>query len=275
MHKNAYVFGSSFTAPWCKKNNISWVDFLKNYGYHINNSSCEGVCNAYIMHEFYKLSKNTVFLDNDIILFQFSYLGKLDLEYQILQDPITAARYIKSSDKIIDKKNNIWYFDNEKFIRWYIANKHIQTEKIYTSGYLHMLHTFAVNNPKVTVIILHDMNYIFDDFIPIIDIPENFLWVRDLSLNDISFNELRGIKIEEWVKYSSLDLRVNHISKINHEILQEAIMKAIHTRSVKHIDIDMFSKNIFDYPIKTIEEFNDHVCRDLLVGFDVPDYYFR
>jgi hypothetical protein len=275
MYKNAYIFGSSFTAPWYKKDNIAWVDFLKNHGYHINNLSCEGVCNAYIMHEFYKLSKNTAFLDNDIVLFQFSYLGKLDLEHQILSEPMTAARYVKSPDKIMNKNKNNWYFDNKKFIRWYIANKHQQTEKIYTSAYLHMLHTFAVNNPKVNVIILHDMDYIFDDFIPIIDIPENFLWIRDLSLNDVSFNELRGIKIEEWVKYSLIDLRVNHMSKINHEILQQAIIKAIDTRSVKHINIDMFSKNILDHPIKTIEEFKDYVQRDLLVGFDVPDFYFK
>jgi hypothetical protein len=130
-------------------------------------------------------------------------------------------------------------------------------------GFLHILKNFAETRSG-PVILLSNMNHNFK--MPMNNTPKNFLRPT-IHLNNIAVGELEsGVDYEKWTAFTKYDLRINHLSVPNLNILARLVAQSINNLVIDNFNYDLFLKNIFK-PATTMAEYQHYI--DL--GYLYPD----
>tara|TARA_B110000503_G_C7004302_1_gene352891 strand:+ start:111 stop:815 length:705 start_codon:yes stop_codon:yes gene_type:complete len=232
-----YIFGDSFsvskeyflTTPIYKNNKEkidntgleSWIDIVAaNLGKEVNNQATIGASNEWIMNLFFNGDTNN-FKDDDYIIIQLS------------------------------STNRRWFFPD----RPHLGNFHTTVlgdavsdkEKVaidYYVKYLWNQHADSVNL-NILLLALQHISHIINCRMLILPGFEDIGGVTG-KLNDVCFGEFdnRDGKIKEFYNTNLGDLRLNHLSPINHKILGEKVSKFFINGTGVDLTTD-FHKNIY------------------------------
>lgn len=256
------VYGDSFAGPPTRFDDLaySWVDLLASkLQVEYVNKAVAGTSLPYSIKLFTQDYLSNTFLDNDIIIFLITDPTRLHLDRQN-EVPRTATRYCINNH--FENKNDYWYQINKNYVKWYLLNKDTKIDYINASSYLHMLQNYARNNPKLKIIVLNSFPNSY--LIPIINDIDNFIY-PDIDLKTISDGEFNNtFSYKDWEKYLGTDIRSNHFSAPNLEILAESIYKAILYNSSSFINYDNFLKSILDKPIRYKQDYLDYIKKGYL-----------
>lgn len=226
----------------------AWPDLLgKQLGLEVFNRAVSGSSTEYAMRCLIKDFNTKTIEDGDVIVFVASTPGRMHFQFQNTR-PETAAQYWHDIDTK-DPKHS-WYKENKKHLEWWMLNFDCRMNAINHECYIHALKDLALANPKSYVIHLSnsDHNFLERVELPFSKIPKNFLR-PDIYLSTISHNEVIDfVSYNDFVTHTKYDPRANHMANPNLKILSNALVKAIDTNSVKHINYDIFEKQI----LKTI-----------------------
>lgn len=260
MSRRIIIYGDSYT---CFEEHMSLgLPALLNqmYGYEVHCFALAGSSTEYSFYKFNYHLRNNFIQSDDIIIFQTSTVGRLYFEHQISNDPASGSLFLQDEHQVPNTPKNKWYYDNKEFIKWYVINFSCQTGVLHQTSYLHALRRFADQNHNNLVIVLMNSNF-YDYSIPI-ESSNNFL-ISKTELQKVSINETYGLSYYEFLKNFKYDIRVNHLTKPNLLILTESIDKAIKEKTIDHLDINIFKKNVIPQ-VKNIQEFNEYVKQDIL-----------
>ena len=256
------VYGDSYASS---ENDgcLAWVDLLgKKLGLDVLNRAISGSSTEYAMRCLIKDLNTDTFEKDDIVVFVSSTPGRMHFQFQNSR-PETAAQYWHDVDTS-DSKHS-WYKENKKHLEWWMVNFDCRMNAINQECYIHALKDLALANPKSFVIHLSNSDHNFLDRveIPFGKNPSNFLR-PDIYLSTISHNEVINFEsYNEFVTYTKFDPRVNHMSNINLNILANALVKAISTKKVDHINYNLFEKSLFK-TIRTLDQYRLYIGRDML-----------
>jgi hypothetical protein len=194
--------------------------------------------------------------DHDIVFFVASTPGRLHFEFQHKGRPETAALYLHGA---IGPGDHNWYRHNKHHIEWWMVNQDNRLCELNHEAYLHLIENYARTRPAVKFFILANSDHNFH--IPRSEKPNN-VFEPKIFLNAVSKSEIVGDKKDfwDWVKYTTVDFRVNHLSIPNLEILTNCLIEAIETGSVESITYDKFKSNflpIIQYKEQYLEYVNN------------------
>jgi hypothetical protein len=265
--KKLVVYGDSFAENKPVNDfTIGWSILLAaKLKLHYINNAIGGSSIEYSIKKFTHDKLSNDLSADDIIIFIFSNPGRQHLIYQT-KNPSSAARFSAGNKWWTDNHaseslDKSYYYANEEHIRWFEYNKDNDIYKLNASSYIHMLNSYARNNPSSTLIILN-MNPILHP----IDVPvlDNFL-ISNTSLLKVSNNEFAsGINFTTFTKKTKTDPRCNHLSNPNIVIFAELLHKVILNKDVGIINYDSFLKNILDRNILSQEDYFYYLKKDLL-----------
>jgi hypothetical protein len=209
--------------------------------------------------------------DNDIVFFVTSLPGRLHFKFQHDGRPETAALY--HNPQVQRRwigpdvnRNHDWYYTNKKHIEWWIVNQDLTMASLNHEAYLHLIENYARTRPNVKFFILANMDHNFH--IPIGEKSKN-LFKPKIFLHTISKSEIIGDKKDywDWVKYTTVDFRVNHLSNPNLEILTNCLVESIETESVDNITYDRFKSNFLTI-IQNKQQYLEYVSNGWLYHYD-------
>ena len=208
--------------------------------------------------------------NGDIIIFVKSTPGRLSFKFQ-RERPETASLYLHDLPSLLpneakDKKHD-WYYENRKFIEWWQINFDYDRECVIHEGYTHMIKNISEFYPKSPFLVYANSLYYPD--VPIkTKKKSNFFELDNISLFQLSKNEIisdvpDAEKYTDWIKYTGFDMRDNHLSQINLEILTNLTHEVIEKRTTENFTMDKFQQNLLK-PIKTVNEYRYYVESGLL-----------
>lgn len=264
------IFGDSYCAddpsPY-----VTWPRLIADTNqYEVINFAMHGSSTEYSLRNFIDFIKDGSIRSDDIIIFQTSTLGRLDFSYQESY-PSTATQYQPWNAVHLMGKNHSWYHDNKDHIKWFVVNRNDRSLHLQQTAYLHLVKSFAENNPTNIVILLkntdpHDYTIPFDSF------PSN-MFVPKTDLDKISIDEI-GCDILEFTKHTTYDPRKNHLTIPNRRKLAELIIEIIEKRTIENFTYDSFAKNVMK-PIKNKHDYDYYVALGLLEENDMVDFSFN
>lgn len=270
MTKRIIIFGDSYSA---EEPGLSWTKLLAEkddcqyINFAVNGSSTE-----YAISKFMQFVRTEIIEPDDVIIFQFSTKGRIHFMHQ-LERPGTAAQYQLEPKFHNVNEDHAWYNFSRQHIKWYLANRDQDLLLIQHTSYLHLLKTFAENNPTNPVIILKLDDYFFDNTIPISSRPDN-LFIVDLELYKISQLESFGVDHFEFIKNTIADVRANHMTLPNRHIFASMLLDIIKNRTTEHCTYDLFQKDIMR-PIKNKQDYIEYVNTGILEDRSLPDDWFK
>lgn len=241
----------------------AWVDLLsKALDLNVVNRAISGSSTEYAMRCLIKDVNAKTFEDGDIIVFVTSTPGRMHFQFQN-ERPETASTYWHEVDT--RDLNHAWYRQNKKHLEWWMLNFDCRMNAINHECYIHTLKDLADANPKSIIIQLanSDHNFLESVILPFGKIPKNFLR-PDIYLSKVSENEIIDfLSYKDFVSITKYDPRVNHMSNNNLKILSDALVKAIDTGKVNHINYSIFDQQMFK-KIRSKDEYVSYVGRQLL-----------
>jgi hypothetical protein len=204
--------------------------------------------------------------DNDIIFFVASTPGRLHFNFQHNGRPETASRYLHGADSVSGPGDHSWYVKNKDHIEWWMVNQDNSINRLNHEAYLHLIENYARSRPTVKFFILSNSDHLFH--IPTGEKPKN-LFKPTIFLNYISNSELIGdnTDYQDWIRYTTIDFRVNHLTIPNLEILSNCLIESLESGSVDNITYDRFKSNFLSV-IQNKEQYLKHVNNGLLYYSD-------
>ena len=205
--------------------------------------------------------KNKSIDSNDVIIFNTTFPGRLNLEFQNHTRPETAALDLRKPglfDMLNNSKNSkdhSWYFKNQKHIEWYMVNQDYNLKLLNIEAYTHTIKDFAYTMPNVTFVVLHNLEFEFA--IPGNAFPKNFLH-SNISLWQISKNEFTNKNTE-----LGQDPRINHCCIPNLHILSDMLIDAIDQFNITSLTYDKFKQKFID-PIVSLKQYEDYISKGYL-----------
>lgn len=267
------LYGDSFLAPAIGWEGKSWTTLLgEQLDIPVVNKSRAGSGTEYAFMQLANDIQHNVIQQKDIIIFNTSFNGRLDLEFQLTTRPETAALYLRKPEEF-DKLNNSensnnhnWFHTNKEHIKWYVAHRDYNLIKLNYLAYVCTLKDYAATMPDTIFVILHNLT-------PSCSIPgrlplDNFL-NPTISLQQISNGELTGSKSIDWeqgfgsrygsfVKHIGQDPRINHLSTPNLNILKDLVFNSINDLTISNFGYDKFKTELFD-SLESIEDYKRYV----------------
>lgn len=256
-----YVYGDSFAAASTPIQNLDWPSrFAIKLGCKIKHRAMTGGSTEHALKCL--LEDYERFVEGDVVVFCRSTPGRLKLEFQ-KERPETAAVYLHPVKDYKLPKHE-WYRENKKYLEWLVANQDGYIETVIHEALTHLVRNIAEKLPKVTFIFLINSNITVNvSFAKDLD---NFLR-PNIELLTICNEELISDEPEtayyNWIKKTQIDLRDNHMSIPNLEILSDLLVEAVKTKKVDHISMDKFKKNLLK-PVNNIQQYMDYVNAGLL-----------
>jgi hypothetical protein len=204
--------------------------------------------------------------DNDIVFFVASTPGRLHFNFQHTGRPETASRYLHGPGATSDPGDHSWYLKNKDHIEWWMVNQDYRLNELNHEAYLHLIENYARSRPAVKFFILSNSDHRFH--IPSSEKPKNLLKPK-IFLNAVSKCEIIGSNTDfwDWIKYTTIDFRVNHLTIPNLEILANCLIESIETGSVDHITYDKFERNFLS-TIENKEQYLKYVSNGWLYHYD-------
>lgn len=250
--KKLIIYGDSYGQKHHNPS-ISWITQLADkLNLSMINRAMPGSSIEYSIKYFIKDKLLNNITQDDIIIFIFTSFGRQHLRYQ-LTFPETASGFSYGNFDIdYPSKHAIYYNTNKNYIRWYEDQKDKNIFKINASSYIHMLNTYARDNPGITFMILS-----MDTLSHPIDIPnlDNFL-ISNISLRTLSSNEFSSnISFSSFTEKIISEPRYTHLTNPNIAILADLAYKALINKDASFITYDKFFKNILDRNILSKKDY--------------------
>jgi hypothetical protein len=260
-----YSYGDSYISEgdqYRNKNELiefnGWTSILaKKLGYENLNRGVSGGSTENAMLKLTADINQEVFESGDVILFQTSTAGRIHLEFQ-KERPETASVYVHEVD--ITQPRHSWYRQNQRYIRWYLANFDMELAQLNQICYRHTVINYARSRPDLKVVLLS--NIIPYEQIKLPPPPENCMIVP-IELDSIAKNEWIDCTYNDWISFTKYDARTNHLSIPNLNILVELVLEALNTGSTDHFTYDKFRQRIFS-PILSREDYNRYAEQGLI-----------
>lgn len=269
MKKRIIIFGDSYCADKMSPN-FAWSSLIAaTNNYEIVNFAFNGSSTEYSLRNFINFIKDKSIRPDDIIIFQTSTIGRLDFMYQE-KHPGTATQYQPWNAPFLPAGDHSWYHDNKEYIKWYVANRNLDSSVLQQTSYLHLIKSFAENNPTNTVILFKNTDH-HDYTIPFNNFPTN-MFVPNMDLRVLSQLEA-GCDESTFTKHTLYDLRVNHLTLINRRKLVELIIEAIENRTIENFTYDSFAENIIQ-PLKSKKDYDYYVSLGIMEENDIADSCF-
>jgi hypothetical protein len=271
MNKNTiFIYGDSASASELDHIAPGWAKMLSDrLDFELLNRAVSGGSTENAFNNFTGDYLSSLFKDGDLIVFQFSTVGRLFLNHQT-EFPRTASLYL-NPPKFLDKKEHRWYFENKEYLEWYVVNHNLRINDISQAAYKHVLKNLAESNPGVTIVILElDKKQI--DF-PLGNIPTNF-FAPNFELHKVFSNEIKSrLQYFDWVKYTGWDPRINHMS-IPNLIKVANLIYDLYTRRIDIEDYNgYFIEDCFEQ-IKNKEDYKSYARHGLLYDYEFEGFKF-
>jgi hypothetical protein len=266
--KELRVYGDSYTATWNKNDSgdlkaHNWTNMLaKKLGYKEVNKATSGGSNASMYSRLREDIKENNISNNNTgaIIVQLSTLGRFYNEWTLKNYPSAGSTYLHGHPLGQDP----YYDDNKDHIKWWIAENNIDLESLGIETFLHWLKYFLSKKySNVKIIVLFNTINSEWDFSQLKN-TENFLCFNDFTLTNVSFNEYgRKHTFMNFVKYTKVDPRANHLCNPNLELLADTMFKSIQANATSIITEDIFYKNIIDQ-IKNEDEYKKYIDKGVI-----------
>ena len=278
MGKKVFIFGCSYSAQQHSVQR-SWGQILQDdYGYEVSNYAIGGSGTDFATWKLFECISQNSISPEDIVIFQTSSFGRMNLQYQIYEKPATAVKYINEPETWSTDTDFVWFYENSDHIKWYLANRCWDLELVRHIAFLQLVKAWALANPEILVIALqldvlhHNQNIGSLALSTPKPFSENNFLIPDIGLYPISIME-SGLTYEQFTEFTNWDIRLNHLSLPNRLKLAEVLDQAIKTRDVSQITYDCFHKNIIGC-IKNSEDLKKYVDQGALEDHVVsPDLW--
>jgi len=265
--KNIRVYGDSYcSAPEDSRKN--WTSLLsKKLKVGEINRAVSGTSNAVIYTRLKEDIQHKKFSDSDTecIIVQFSTPGRYYNDYIIKKLPNACSLFSRADTiKEIAPSVRHYYEDNKEHIRWAMSECSFDTERHHMETTLYWLkHYVSAKYPNIKIVVLFNWLYPVEIDTSLLTTTENFICLDHLSLTEASFSESGNVKFPELVKFTKTDVRWNHFTRPNLEILADSIFNIIKTNDKSCINYDSFHKNIF-VPIRNKTQYNQLIDKGIL-----------
>jgi len=262
------IYGDSFASQQYGGNEhakeiVSWMEKVGHFlNMPVSNSAVNGSSLSYSMRKLVEdVSKNTL-VDGDVVIFVMTNPGRLHFNQQLMY-PETSC-YFWNDVSSYDKEKGDWFIKNRKHLEFYIMNRDMHIDAINYYSYIHTIKSLAQAYPKSKFLVIQTYSQsIFNITLPMGDRPVNFL-CPDFFLGNVSESEIINFKsYNEWVKNTGHDIRFNHLSKINSQVLANIIFYAFKNLDTTVFNYDSFQSNMF-HSLSTKEQYRDYVDRGFL-----------
>lgn len=254
-----FVFGDSFAQDLPN----SWTTRLASIrGMTLKNYGLGGSCLEY---SFIKLVHAVDQIhDGDIVIFVLTHPGRLDLEHQITVDATSAYK--------VHNRKTIMSLPDPEFAKKY--SKYRSEDVLVNKHLLHIsfVKTLAQQHPKTKFLVVPAFPEVQQA--PLITNTENFLFVNDLYLMDISKYEWDKWKINEGAIMDILgfDPRTNHLTNPNLQELAVAFNEVIDTWDKSKLYKTRFKKNVVNKNVSSVEEVYEHYVDTGLISREWTDF---
>lgn len=250
------VYGDSYVSHDYADEADCWPNLLAGMlKVPIVNKGISGSSTEYSFKKFIEDWKEKFFKEDDVVIFQLSTVGRLHLRHQMNDDPGTASRYWGNIN-FYDPQNK-WFLENKDQLEWLIINLDLELTRFNQQAYIHVLRSFAELNPGITLLVISNPKVNLD--YPIAPLPPNMFFPTGVSLQEITYNEVRSpYTWEDWTRYTKFDSRVNHLTNPNLEILARLAYQTIVNKTIEHWTLDSFEQNNIDI-IRTYAQYIGYV----------------
>ena len=266
--KELRVYGDSYTATWNKFDGVdlknhNWTNMLaKKLGFQEVNKAVSGGSNASVYSRLQDDIKKNIICNNKTgaIVVQLSTLGRFYNEWTLKNYPGAGSTYLHGHHL----SPNQYYEDNEDHIKWWIAENNISLESFGVETFLHWLKYFVAKKySNVKIIVMFNTINKEWDFSQLKN-TENFLCFNDFTLTNVSFDEYgRKYSFLDFVKYTKVDPRGNHLCDPNLELLADTMFKCMQSNETSMLTEDIFLKNVIDQ-IKNEDEYNKYIDKGVI-----------
>lgn len=274
MKKELRVYGDSFVATHTTPSvsghhKINWTRYLaEKLNYDEINRGVSGCSNAVIFSRIYEDIKSNK-INNDstgAIIVSVSSTGRFFNHHTITNKPHAGSVYVTALDNEITTlvDNDDYFAENKEHIKWAILENHMPLEILTLEAFLFWLkYYFTENYPNIKIIVMFFTASYSLDFASLKD-TDNFVCCSNFSLIDASFNEYKENtkNYREFVKYTIVDPRANHLTSTNRERLAEATYNIIQNGDKRILHNDLFEKNIVE-TVKNLKEYLNYVEQGL------------
>ena len=245
--KELRVYGDSFSSSDYKvdqNNSHNWTNILaKKLGYQEVNRAVSGGSNAVIYYRLYEDIKKNVICNNKTgaIIVQLSTIGRFYNDWVLNNYPQGGSIFLHGEFC----KSLPYYVDNKDHIDWWFAENNYDLERLGVEAFLHWLKYYVAKKySNIKIIVMFNTVYSDLDFSQLKN-TENFLCFDKFELNTVSHNEHSNTySHSEFVKYTIIDSRANHLCNPNLELLANAVCKIIHSNETSILSEDIFMKDI-------------------------------
>lgn len=265
MSNRLFVFGDSFAESYPK----GWTTLLSDrlqltpMVYGAAGSSIE-----YSYLQLIKALEKNLIATGDVVIFVATESERLDLEYNLLVDPISCI-FNKVADMIRTRvhRSHDWAVENQSYLEWYVTNrskKLLDTKFLLHVGFIRAL---SDTYPGTKFLVIPAFETSFDisnsTFIRIAENTDNFLVITRPCLFDISHGEWcaassrkkRDKRWQRFQQYFKIEPRMNHFSNPTISILVDLLYQVIVTWDDSKFKLHKFPAGILDpVDVSTIED---------------------
>lgn len=261
--KELRVYGDSYTATWWQNDSgkltaNNWTNMLaKRLGYQEVNRASSGGSNASVYFRLQDDITRNIICNNNTgaIIVQLSTLGRFYNDWVLKNYPGAGSTFLHGHHL----SKNKYYDDNEDHIKWWIAENNIFLESLGVETFLHWLKYFVAKkyyNIKI-IVMFNTVNKEWD--FSQLNNTENFLCFNEFNFMNVSFNEYGNkYSFADFVKYTKIDPRANHMCHPNLELLADTMFKSMQANTTSILREDIFHKDIIDQ-IKNEDEYKKYI----------------
>lgn len=238
------IYGDSFASDQTDNQIISWPKLLaQSLNMSSINSAVSGSSVEFAVKKLCFDARDNLIQDSDVIVIVLSSPGRLNFHHQN-DHPATASLYLRDPVDTPEHKHE-WYWQNKKYIQWYMVNQNHQMHAINHTAYTSLIKDIASSFRNSKFIILENSNAGFP--VPVGICPENCLH-STVSLNTISNDEFDvsgDLKhpYQYWTEFTLFDVRQNHLSIPNLKTLATLLTEALQTMDISNLTYDKFMKH--------------------------------
>jgi hypothetical protein len=262
------IYGDSFADPGPWGDTGTWSHLLASkYGHKVTNFGKAGCSIEWCILNLTKQFQNGGIDETDVVIYLSGYPYRIHFNY-LLEHPEKAAAFtFNVVENEISSCVNDWYYINKNYLEWFIVNRDTYNLTLNYTAYIHFINSMAIKFPEKTFIIIQqDPTYGLVKDLLFFSAP-NLLFVKDFSLHLLHEEELVCSQ-NEFLETTYGDLRINHMSKPNHDLLARELQKIIETKNLSGLRNDIFHKRLFEKPFTSTKEILNYVEKGLLLNHD-------
>jgi hypothetical protein len=258
------IYGDSFASQQYGGNDyakeiISWMQRVGHYlNMPIENTAVAGSSLSHSMRRLVADVSSNTLTDGDVVIFVMPNSGRLHFNLQLIY-PETSC-YFWNNIESYQGDAGRWFVKNRKHLEFYVTNRDMYIEILNYYSYMHTIKSIAQAYPNSKFLVLQTFPQQNNPPItlPMGDRPKNFL-CPDFFLGKVSEAEIINFKsYNDWVEYTGYDIRFNHLSKINTQILANMIFYSLKDLNALGFTYEPFRKDLFS-PLSTKEQYNEYV----------------